>query len=139
MNCANCRNNIPDPPPRSAGIWVEVMRDEYGFGYRPPHFPVSRRRISGRKANSVPPDAHLSFLDCCIPNHNTFARTHMPLDSKDILTMIDEALARRDGGTGSISALRRHFLIDLRTTVQEDGLALPDKRKLDTCGLPSSF
>ena len=61
MNCANCRNNIPDPPPRSAGIWVEVMRDEYGFGYRPPHFPVSRRRISGRKANSVPPDAHLSF------------------------------------------------------------------------------
>ena len=63
----------------------------------------------------------------------------MPLDSKDILTMIDEALARRDGGTGSISALRRHFLIDLRTTVQEDGLALPDKRKLDTCGLPSSF
>ena len=33
MNCANCRNNIPDPPPRSAGIWVEVMGDEYGFGY----------------------------------------------------------------------------------------------------------
>ncbi len=63
----------------------------------------------------------------------------MPLDSKDILTMIDEALARRDGGTGSISALRRHLLIDLRTTVREDGLALPDKRKLDTCIMPFIF
>ena len=33
MKCANCRSDIPDPPPRSAGIWVEVMGDEYGYGY----------------------------------------------------------------------------------------------------------
>ena len=65
----------------------------------------------------------------------------MPLDSNDILTMIDEALARRDGdaGTGSIGALRYHFLIDIRATVQEDGLPLPDKRKLDACIMPFIF
>ena len=63
----------------------------------------------------------------------------MPLDSNDILTMIDEALAGRDADTGSVSGLRRHFLTDLRTTVQEHGLPLPDKEKLDACIMPFIF
>ena len=63
----------------------------------------------------------------------------MPLDSDDILTMIDEALARRDGHTDPISASRRRFLIDLRITVQELGLPLPNKRKLDACTMPFIF
>ncbi len=63
----------------------------------------------------------------------------MPLDSNDILTMIDEALAGRDADTGPVSASRRHFLTDIRTTVQEDGLPLPDKRKLDACIMPFIF
>ena len=33
MNCANCGRDIPDPPPCSASIWVEVMGDEYGYSY----------------------------------------------------------------------------------------------------------
>ncbi len=59
----------------------------------------------------------------------------MPLDSKDILTMIDQALAGRDGDTGPVSAL----LTDLRTTVQEDGLPLPDKQNPDACIMPFIF
>ncbi len=63
----------------------------------------------------------------------------MPLDSNDILTMIDEALAGREGDTDPVFLLRRHFLIDLQTTVQEHGLPLPDKRKLDACIMPFIF
>ena len=33
MKCVNCQSEIPEPPPRSAGIWVEAMGDEYGFGF----------------------------------------------------------------------------------------------------------
>ena len=63
----------------------------------------------------------------------------MPLDSSDILSMIDDALAGRDSHIDSVSVLRRRFLIDLLTTVQELGLPLPDKRKLDACIMPFIF
>ncbi len=80
MNCANCRNNIPDlvrnesdaileacgrgsTSPEHCDADSEFSRhcDSWADIQRLPHFAVSRRRISGRKANSVPPDAHLSF------------------------------------------------------------------------------
>jgi hypothetical protein len=32
MTCANCGAEIAEPPFKT-GIWVEVMGDEYGFGY----------------------------------------------------------------------------------------------------------
>ena len=32
MTCANCGAGIAEPP-FTAGIWVEVMGDEYGFGH----------------------------------------------------------------------------------------------------------
>ena len=53
--------------------------------------------------------------------------------------MIDQALAGHDGDTDPVFLLRCRFLIDLRTTVQENGLPLPDKRKLDACIMPFIF
>jgi len=53
--------------------------------------------------------------------------------------MIDEALARREGGSGPVSDLRRRFLTDLRITLQEHGGPLPDERKLDACIMPFIF
>jgi len=49
----------------------------------------------------------------------------VPLDSNDILTMIDEALAGREGDTDPVFLLRRHFLIDLRTVLKRAARLMP--------------
>ncbi len=63
----------------------------------------------------------------------------MPLDANDILTMLDERLVGYDDGSDPILQVRRRFLIDLRSMVQEHGLPLPDERKLDACVMPFIF
>ncbi len=63
----------------------------------------------------------------------------MPLNANDILTLIDEVLVGHDDDSDPIQQVRRRFLIDPRSMVQEHGLPLPDKRKLDACGMPFIF
>ena len=63
----------------------------------------------------------------------------VPLDSSGILAMIDDVLAGAERHTDPVSVLRRRFLIDLRTTLQQLGLPLPDKQKLDACVMPFIF
>jgi len=63
----------------------------------------------------------------------------VPLDSSDILGMIDDGLAGPVSHTNPVSVSRRRFLIELRTTIQELGLPLPEKRKLDACIMPFIF
>ncbi len=53
--------------------------------------------------------------------------------------MVDDVLAGADSHTDPVSVLRRRFLIDLRTTLQQLGLPLPDKQKLDACVMPFIF
>lgn len=63
----------------------------------------------------------------------------MPLDSSDIMRMIDDALARHGNHTDPVSVSRRRFLIDLRATVKELGLPLPEEQKLNVCIMPFIF
>ena len=60
MNCANCQREIPDPPPRQAGIWVEVMDDECGLS----KFDKQKRGMYPRirVGNPAPGSALWTFL-----------------------------------------------------------------------------
>ncbi len=53
--------------------------------------------------------------------------------------MLDEVLVGHDDDSGPVLLVRRRFLIDLRSMVQEHGLPLPDERQLDACVMPFIF